>query len=90
MEEKRVTAALSPVGMARFLRPFAGPTAMVVACGLIIFLFHSLSQDIDYHAMMRAVRETPRKVIWASISFTALSYLALIGRDECALTYIGS
>ncbi len=63
---------------------------MVVACGLIIFLFHSLSQDIDYHAMMRAVRETPRKVIWASISFTALSYLALIGRDECALTYIGS
>ena len=40
--------------------------------------------------MMRAVRETPRKAIWVSISFTTLSYLALIARDECALIYIGS
>ena len=39
---------------------------------------------------MRAVRDTPSRLIWSSILFTILSYLALIGRDRFALIYIGS
>ena len=40
--------------------------------------------------MMRAAREMPSRLLWLSISFTTLSYLALIGRDACALIYIDS
>ncbi len=40
--------------------------------------------------MMRAVREMPGRLLWLSISFTIVSYLALIARDACALIYIDS
>ncbi len=74
----------------RFLRHIVGPAAAILACGLMVVLLHGLSRGIDYHAMIHAVRETPHKLIWLSISFTALSYLALIARDESALIYIGA
>ena len=90
MGERRITADTSPVGPTGLLRRVVGPAVAMLACGLIIFLLHGLSRGLDYHAMMRMVRETPRKLIWLSISFTTLSFLALVGRDECALIYIGS
>ena len=90
MEETRITTDISPAGPDSLLRRALGPAVAMLACGLIIFLFHGLSRGLDYHAMMRAVRETPRSLIWLSISFTTLSFVALVGRDECALIYIGS
>jgi phosphatidylglycerol lysyltransferase len=89
VEEERIAADISPVGRSRFLRLAAGLAAATLACGLIAYLLHGSSPAIAYHPMMRAVRATPRRFIWLSISFTTLSYLALLGRDECALTYIG-
>ena len=62
----------------------------ILACGLMIFLLSGLSRGIDYHLMIQAVRATPHRLIWTSILFTALSYLALIARDDCALAYIGA
>ncbi len=56
----------------------------------MVVLFHDLSRGLDYHAIVQAVRGTPRGLIWISILFTALSYLALIARDDCALAYIGA
>jgi len=61
----------------------------LAVCGLILVLAHHLSRDIDYHALSRAVRETPRSFLWASLAATAVSYLALIGRDVAALRYVG-
>ena len=39
--------------------------------------------------MAQALRATPRRLIWISILLTALSYLALVARDICALSYVG-
>jgi phosphatidylglycerol lysyltransferase len=78
------------VSLSKFLRRVVGPALAILACALTIFLLHGLSRGIDYHAIVRAMRETPRRLIWISISFTALSYLALIAGDACALIYIGS
>jgi phosphatidylglycerol lysyltransferase len=74
----------------RLLRSIGGPgVAILVCCGLI-FLVRGLSRDIDYHAIVRSVREIPRRLIWISIAYTALSYLSLVARDERALAYIGA
>ncbi len=72
------------------LRRFAGPAATILACVLFVVLFRKLSSGIDYHAIIHALRGTRRELVWTSILFTALSYLALIARDECALVYIGA
>jgi phosphatidylglycerol lysyltransferase len=57
----------------------------LVACSVIFFFLHRVSHAIDYHSVIHAVRETPRKLIWFSIFATALSHLALIASEECAL-----
>jgi phosphatidylglycerol lysyltransferase len=85
-----VTADQSPLNLANFSRRVAGPAVTILACGLFVFLFHGLTRGIDYHAIIHAVRTTPRALIWLSILFTTLSYLALIARDDCALIYVGA
>src|SRR5208282_6711583 len=54
----------------------------------LVFL-RGLSRGLDYHGVTQALRETPRGLIWISILLTALSYLALVARDQCALSYVG-
>jgi phosphatidylglycerol lysyltransferase len=71
------------------LRRVAVPIAALVACGLILVVLHRLTAGIDYHAMIRALRRTPHSAVMASVAATALSFLALIGRDVCALRYVG-
>ena len=84
-----LTADLSSVNFRKFLRRIVGPAAAILACGLVVFLLSGLSRGIDYHVMIQVIRTMPRSLIWSSIFFTALSYLALIARDERALKYIG-
>ena len=73
-----------------FFQRVIGPAITIVTCVALVLLFRGLSRGIDYHAVIYAVRGTPRRLIWLSILFTALSYLALIARDDCALVYIGA
>jgi len=56
----------------------------------MLLLLRDLARGLDYHAIVHALRATPRSLISISILFTALSYLALIARDDCALAYIGA
>jgi phosphatidylglycerol lysyltransferase len=66
------------------------PAIALVACGIVLALLHGLSHGIDYHAMIRALRRTPnRLLIWSALA-TAISYAALIARDVCALRYVGA
>ena len=51
---------------------------------------HKLSRDIDYHAMVHAMRQTRHSLLWASLAATAVSYVALLGRDVAALRYVGA
>ena len=78
------------MNLGNLFRRYAGPAVILLACSLFVILFHRLSSEIDYRAIIRAVRATRHDLIWMSILFTALSYLALIARDDCALVYIGA
>ncbi|GGF22155.1 hypothetical protein GCM10011611_30280 [Aliidongia dinghuensis] len=62
----------------------------LVVCGIVLALLHGLSHGIDYQAMVHALRHTPNRLLAWSVAATALSYLALIARDVCALHYVGA
>ncbi len=74
---------------ARKLRRIAGPAAALIACALLLALLHGLSRGLDYRGVIEALRETPRAWIWLLILFTAMSYAALVTRDQFALNYVG-
>jgi phosphatidylglycerol lysyltransferase len=56
---------------------------------LLVFL-NGLSRGLDYNGVAQALRETPSGLIWISILLTVLSYLALVARDLCGLSYVGA
>lgn len=72
------------------LRRVAAPVLGLTACGVILVLIRRLGQDIDYDAMIDALRGTSASLVLWSIAATALSFLALIGRDIGALRYAGA
>jgi phosphatidylglycerol lysyltransferase len=74
---------------ARKLRRLAGPAAALIACALLLALLHGLSRGFEYRGVIEALRETPNAWIWLSVLFTALSYAALVARDQIALKYVG-
>jgi phosphatidylglycerol lysyltransferase len=67
------------------MRRLLAPIIALAACGIVLALLHGLSHGIDYHAMVRAMRRTPNTLLFWSAGATALSYVALIARDVCAL-----
>jgi len=69
------------------LRRLAGPALAVLAGAVVLVLVHGLSRGIDYHAMVRALRAMPAGLLGRSVAATAISFLALIARDWCALRY---
>jgi phosphatidylglycerol lysyltransferase len=89
VEEVEVPAD-GPQGMASLLRRLVAPTVALVACGIVLALLHGLSHGIDYHAMIRALRRTPNRLLLWSAGATAISYAALVARDVCALRYVGA
>ncbi len=72
------------------LQRLIGPVVGLAVCGLILAVAHKLSRDIDYHALVHALRQTRRSLLWESLAATAVSYVALIGRDVAALRYVGA
>ena len=64
--------------------------AIFVAGAILIALFSDLAQNIDYNALLEALRRTAASAIGWSICATALSFAALVGRDACALRYVGA
>jgi phosphatidylglycerol lysyltransferase len=74
---------------AKVLRRIAAPIAALAACALLLVLLNGLSRGLDYHGVTQALRATSHRLVWISILLTALSYLALVARDLCALGYVG-
>lgn len=74
---------------AKVLRRIAGPVVALAACALLLVFLHGLSRGLDYHGVMRALRETPRELIWKAVLLTAVSYMARVVCDLCGLTYVG-
>ncbi|HTR62763.1 MAG TPA: bifunctional lysylphosphatidylglycerol flippase/synthetase MprF [Candidatus Binataceae bacterium] len=68
------------------LRRIGEPALALLACVLVVVLFH-LSRGLDYHAIVQHLRDTPSALVWLAGLLTAISYLALVARDLCALSY---
>jgi phosphatidylglycerol lysyltransferase len=81
----RASAEATPHGRAHRL---LSSLATLVAGAILIVLFSDLIPELDYHAMILALRRTPASAIAWSIGATALSFAALVGRDASALRYI--
>ena len=89
MDKELQNTTRSLTSRAKFLRRIAGPIAALSACALLLVLLNGLSRGLDYHGVTQALRATPHRLVWISILLTAVSYLALVARDLCALSYVG-
>src|ERR1700758_998420 len=89
MNKELQNTTRSLTGRAKVLRRIAEPIVALAACTLLLLFLNGLSRGLDYRGVMQALRATPHRLIWISILLTGLSYLALVGRDLCALSYVG-
>ena len=89
MDKELLHTNRSLTSRAKILKRIAGPIAALAACALLLVLLNGLSRGLDYHGVTQALRATPHRLIWISIVLTAVSYLALVARDLCALSYVG-
>src|SRR5437879_9201638 len=72
------------------LQPLLGIAYAIGLCGFVGALAYGLSQELDYHAMVAALRRLPLSALALSIAATILSFLTLVGRELCALRYVGA
>lgn len=72
------------------LRRIAASLTVFVAIGFTIAGFSDVIQNLDYEALVRAMRHMPPSATSWSIAATILSFAALIGRDVCAVRYVGA
>ena len=66
------------------------PALALALCVLVLIATQHLSKTLDYHAIVKTLRQLPPELLVWSLAATTLSYLALIGRDAVALRYIGA
>ena len=64
--------------------------AVLIAGAVLVVPFGDIVVDLDYHAMIGALRKMSLASIALSVGTTALSFAALIGRDASALRYVGA
>jgi phosphatidylglycerol lysyltransferase len=86
---EKSTSEVPPIEDVSIWRRALGPVGAVLACVLILVILRQPSRRIGYAGMIAVLREMPLRLIWDSILLTVLSYLALIGRERCALAYAG-
>src|SRR5260221_6271294 len=80
----------TPLERSRFvalIRQRVAPIAALAVGGLVIALVDRLSRDLDYHAIIGALRQVPVQAVGLSVAATVLSFVALIGREFCAARY---
>ncbi|MGX7876182.1 hypothetical protein ACVDG5_028920 [Mesorhizobium sp. ORM6] len=71
-------------------RRLALSAIIFAALTLLVLAFGSTIQSIDYHALVHALSHFPMAAIGSSILATAVSFAAVIGRDICAVYYVGA
>jgi phosphatidylglycerol lysyltransferase len=87
-----MTEGVIPVvrGLTRHLRRCAVPALAVGLCVLVLVAAQDLTRTLDYHAVVKTLRRLPSGLLVRSLLATAVSYLALVGRDAAALRAIGA
>src|ERR1700758_4183772 len=72
------------------LSSYVVPALALMLCALVLIATQHLSKTLDYHSVIKALRQLPPGLLVRSVLATALSYVALVGRDAVALRYIGA
>jgi phosphatidylglycerol lysyltransferase len=83
-------AVAQPVDGRVLRRLYVVPALALALCVLVLVATQHLSKTLDYHGIVRTLRQLPPGSLVWSLAATTLSYLALIGRDAVALRYIGA
>ena len=83
-------AVAQPVDGRALRRRYVVPALALALCVLVLIATQHLSKTLDYHAIVKTLRQLPPESLVWSLAATTLSYLALIGRDAVALRYIGA
>ena len=80
------TAGAKKHGFSRWLPP----ALAVVVGGLLLLAAQDLSQTIDYRSIVKTLRALPAHTLVLAVLATAISYLAMIGRDAVTLRFLGA
>ncbi len=89
---RAMTEGIVPVlrRLARHLLRYAVPALALGGCVLVLVAAQDLTKTLDYHAVVKTLRRLPFDLLTRSLLATALSYIALIGRDAAGLRTIGA
>lgn len=74
------------------LRPqrFAAPAFALGICTLLLVVFQHLSQSVDYRSVIRELEHLAPSQWAGALAATAISFVALVGRDAVGLRYLGA
>lgn len=72
------------------LRRVPAALGLAAGCAVLFLLVRHFARDIDYHALVQALRHTSNRALLWSLVATGISFVALIGRDMAALAAIGA
>jgi len=64
--------------------------AVLVTGAVLVVPFGDVVANLDYQLTIKALRRLSAASIVLSVAATALSFAALVGRDVCALRYVGA
>ncbi|WP_321895160.1 bifunctional lysylphosphatidylglycerol flippase/synthetase MprF [Paraburkholderia heleia] len=86
----RALGALRRRADALHLQRFIAPVFALGICALLLVVFQHLSRTVDYHSVIRQLWTlTPAQWVGA-LAATAVSFVALVGRDAVGLRYLGA
>lgn len=72
------------------IRGLLSPVFALAICALLLVVLQHLSQAVDYRSVMHELRRLTAGEWTAALAATALSYVALVGRDAVGLRYLGA
>nr|WP_244438961.1 bifunctional lysylphosphatidylglycerol flippase/synthetase MprF [Paraburkholderia dilworthii] len=71
-------------------RGLLSPVLALAICALLLVVLQHLSEAVDYRSVMHELRRLTAGEWTAALAATALSYVALVGRDAVGLRYLGA
>jgi phosphatidylglycerol lysyltransferase len=72
----------------RSLRRLTGVAVAIAVAALGLTVAYQLTVRLDYHELLHAMRDAGPRRIGVAVAAAAASFLALLGRDVCALRFV--
>jgi phosphatidylglycerol lysyltransferase len=86
----RAAVALRRRATALRLQRFVAPVLALGICALLLVVFQHLSQSVNYRSVIRHLWHLSPSEWLGAVAATALSFVALVGRDAVGLRYLGA